>query len=203
MSEEAFAPADARQLLEVAELTNIHTFEIRGQRLEVTADDPEQGITPDVGIRVAPTSLETRMRVAVRLDGAEVTADMAVEYTFARPCALSAEVAREFVERVAVMAIYPFVRESIFATASRLGVDAPVLGLIRSGSFQVGPLVATAGPTPDSLASELDVTPDSVRAWLAAQGGEPAPDGSWQLSEDAAAAVRDHFIEVATASSSS
>lgn len=160
MTEALYAPADARDLLDISELTGIHTWEIRGQRRpDLAADNPDDGITPDVGIRVSDTSLETRMRVVVRVDGAEITADMAAEYTFDRRCVIGGEVAREFVERVAVMAVYPFIRESIFASASRLGVSAPVLGLIRAGEFRVEPLVAPAVPTSSSLASELGTNP--------------------------------------------
>jgi len=37
------------------------------------------------------------------------------------------------------VAAFPFLRESIFTTATRLGATAPVLGLLRAGQFRVGP----------------------------------------------------------------
>lgn len=43
----------------------------------------------------------------------------------------------EFAERVAFMAIYPFIREHVFGIATRLKHPAPVLGLVRQGGFKL------------------------------------------------------------------
>lgn len=199
-------PRDARELLSLAELTGVRVFEVHGK---IVDDGPlsEQAVaSPDLAIRVRPTSLETRMRLEVTTDVASLVADVSAEYTFSEPVQLSREVAEEFIERVAVLAVYPFVRESILTTAFRLGVPAPVLGLMHSGGFRVGDLnpdqpdrdhdahapSRTDYATPAELARELDVAPEAVRAWLRREGYRPT-GSRWQLDAERQAAVRQHF----------
>jgi hypothetical protein len=103
-------------------------------------------------------------------------------------------VLEEFVDRVGVMALYPFVRESIFSTATRLRVKAPVLGLLLADAFHVGLLeMASDTTTPVRLARELGVSPSAVRAWLRESGLASSPSGRWVISAGVAATVRDHF----------
>ena len=193
-------PSSAKELLEIAELTGIRTFEIRGQMLDREAPHGDLDVaTPDVAIRVAETAIETRMRLQITTEAAELVADMSAEYTLSEPVRLTRQVVEEFVERVGVMAVYPFVRESIFSTASRLGIDAPILGLLHAGSFQIGILLTGADDaavrhvTPAALAQELRVSAKTIRSRLRDQGCQPEPNGRWQLTEDQAEALRAAF----------
>lgn len=134
---------DIHELLALAELTAVHHWEISGRRLPEPGDQRDEEVVPEIGIRVAPTTIETRLRVSLATDHAELTSDISSVYTLSEEREVDAEVIREFVERVAIMAIYPFIRESIFSTARKLGVPPPVLGLIRAGGFSLGPLQAS------------------------------------------------------------
>lgn len=132
--------ADARELLEVAELTGVIVYEIHGRRNdpgEVVDDELRQELK--VMARGDENRLETRIHMRQHTDDAALLADIGVEYTLSEPCDVSESVLHEFVERVGVMAVFPFLRESLVTTASRLGVNAPVLGLLHAGSFRVDP----------------------------------------------------------------
>lgn len=158
MSEESTprAISSAEELLSVAELTGVRVYEVHGRRVDpgVHAGDEPQA-APDVMARGTELSLETRMRLAIHTDDSELLADIGVEYTLSEPCAVSEAAMQEFLTRVGAMAVFPFVRESIFATANRLGVNAPVLGLLRAGSFEVGP------PQPQADSLDADVSHSS------------------------------------------
>lgn len=50
---------------------------------------------------------------------------------------MPAAVVAEFIERVGLMAVFPFLREAVFTTASRLGVPPPVVEILRAGEASV------------------------------------------------------------------
>jgi hypothetical protein len=129
--------SSAVELLPLIELTAITTYEVRGAR--VTRE--EQGVSGaddlQVLVRGGDDSLETRVRMQVLTEEAELLADVGATYSFSEPLELPQEVVAEFVERVGVMAAFPYLREAIHTTATRLGVNVPVLGLLRSGSFSL------------------------------------------------------------------
>jgi hypothetical protein len=132
--------ASAADLLPLVELTAITTYEVGGRRGEEKPDDAGSSESSDdfqIKVRLSDSDLETRARVRVDSAQAELIADVSATYTFTEPLELSREVVGEFVERVGVMSVFPYLREAIHTTASRLGVDAPVLGLLRAGSFRL------------------------------------------------------------------
>jgi hypothetical protein len=87
-----------------------------------------------------------RITMTVHTPKARLAADIGVAYTFSEPLAVPQEIVAEFVEKVAVMAVFPFLRESVFTTATRLGVAPPVIGLLRAGDFHVEAPAATDPP---------------------------------------------------------
>jgi hypothetical protein len=188
-------PADAAELLRYTELSEVRTYELRGRRVTAgTASEP----TPDIAVKVSETSLETRMRLEVTTESAVLFSDMAVVYSLSEPLELAQDVVREFVERVGIMAVFPFVRESVFATAARLTVTPPVLGLLRAGSLSTGTMVEAQpshfAATPAQLARELGVDAKAIRSWLRSAGATPDATGRWYLDNELADAVRRHFV---------
>jgi hypothetical protein len=187
---------DAADLLSISELTGIRVYEIRGKRHEDADASPKEA-TPEIAIRTAGDALETRMRVSLSTNEADLFCDIGVQYTFRVPVEASKGVIGEFVERVAVMAVFPYVRESFFTTASRLGVGAPVLGLLRAGSFEIGgfegPDRVSLAPrvfTPAELAQDMGVTAKAVREHLRRMGATPDDGGKWLIPEKVADEVR-------------
>jgi hypothetical protein len=81
-----------------------------------------------------------RVRQRVKTDEAEITADFEAEYRFSESGGrISKEAQVEFAEKVAFMALVPYLRESVHTTAMRLGVKPPLLGMVRQGEFRLHP----------------------------------------------------------------
>lgn len=47
---------------------------------------------------------------------------------------------RQFAESVAVPIVFPFLREAIHSGARKIGIKAPLLGILRPGSVQLTPI---------------------------------------------------------------
>ena len=127
-------------LLQAAELTGIRTYQVVGVRAaaeEERADDTKQDL--QVMVKGDAGGLETRVLMTVNTPEADLRADVGALYTFRERLSVEKEIVAEFVEKVGVMAVFPFLRESILTTATRLGVAPPVLGLLRAGQFHVTP----------------------------------------------------------------
>ena len=132
-------------LLHAAELTGIRTYKVLGVRVE---DDEERPVEPQqdlqVMVRGDANGTETRVVMVLKTAQADLTAEVGALYRYDEPLAFTPEIMAEFIEKVSMMAVFPFLRESIFTTATRLGIDAPVIGLLRAGDLQL-----SAPPTDD------------------------------------------------------
>lgn len=126
---------DAADLLAHSELTEIRVYEIGGRRVDGTGSESAE----DFQVRATGNThhFETRARLTLVTAEAELLADLSAVHAFDEELNISKEVAAEFTQRVGIMAVYPFVREQIFTSASRLGVTAPVLGMLRAGQFNI------------------------------------------------------------------
>ncbi|MBM4468150.1 hypothetical protein GS502_01265 [Rhodococcus hoagii] len=131
---------DARELLQLAELTDIVFHEIHGKRVDNTEDDGAFSL--NVMTRSEPQLLEIRCHATASGAGGEYVADVSAVFTLSEPVELSPDVTREFAEKVGVMAVYPYVRESMTQSGAKLGLDRPVLPLLRAGDVKLD--------TPDS-----------------------------------------------------
>lgn len=205
-------PRSAAEMVPLVELTGIRTYALSGRVLEGldAPTTPDAEALPEVGIMLHPEWIETRMRMTVRSASAEFHAEIGVRYEFRQPLNLWADVVQEFVVRVGVMAAYPFVREAIYTTAIRMGEDAPVLGLVRAGEFEIsqleGPqfIASNAPATAASLAREFGLSVDDARDVLsvldlaaASQGSRKLRDGDVQTARSALA----HYTQSAHESS--
>ncbi len=132
---------DAKQLLQYVELDGIETYEVRSRLVsrEASEEEFEEGYQIKAGIRFEPDLVRTRFTLTFDATTAEFVVDMAVRYRLETNVTVPQAVAVEFAERVGVMAAWPFLREHIFALATRLGVPVPVLGLLRQGDFSLTP----------------------------------------------------------------
>lgn len=146
MTANARVITDVVELLSYVDLTDIAHYEVSGVRRQ---SDPEEGFEPGVRdpqvmVRNQDGKLETRVRLAVETNEARLVADIAAIYALTEPLELPDDVTSEFLERVGIMAVYPYLRAAIHGSAAQIGVDAPVLGLLRSGSIAVHPDEADA-----------------------------------------------------------
>jgi len=123
-------------LVQLVELSEFRTYRLVGQRAATTDErQPSQSLSVLAG--GDSTHIECRVRMLLATEHADLEADIGAVYTIAEPVALTSAVVAEFIERVGVMAVFPFLREAVFTTASRLGVPAPVVGILRAGEARV------------------------------------------------------------------
>jgi hypothetical protein len=133
---------DVVELVAQVELDSIVVHEERGRRLHWTEDELQDRKFPltvsSMGIGVEEMLYRFRFRTRFTDESGEYVADFEAVYGVPEAVDVSQEILSEFATRVAFMTVYPFLRASIFATASRLGLPIPVLGLVRQGEFEVG-----------------------------------------------------------------
>lgn len=135
-SPEVHQVADIHDLLSLLELKGIKFFAVSGRLVT----DPREDTT-DFGMEVvqrqSPVTFEARFKMTVTSPQADYVIDVASRYESPEPIAFSPQLAAEFIERVAVMAVFPFLREGLASSASRLEVPVPILGLLRPGQFKI------------------------------------------------------------------
>lgn len=145
---------DVHELVAITELETIVVHEERARRLRWTESEltdksfPET--TSSLGIGRDETKFRYRFRTRFTDENGEYVADFEATYVVADPIEVAEAILQEFAGRVAFMAVYPFIRASIFGSASRLGLPIPVLGLVRQGEFEAGEPM-----TPDQVQEEF------------------------------------------------
>jgi hypothetical protein len=83
---------------------------------------------------VADTEFEVRIKANVGGNGGRYVADAGAVFTLATTGKIEDGIVREFAEKVGVMAVYPYIRAAVSQTAASLGLDRPVLPLLRAGA---------------------------------------------------------------------
>lgn len=121
-------------LLTRTELTEIRTYLLHGERAERAESSDAQ---VSISARAEPALLEVRCRMVVETEDADLIVDRSALFTHSEPVALGKDAVREFVEKVGVMSVYPYLREGIFTLANNLGVSPPVMALMRAGGIQL------------------------------------------------------------------
>lgn len=84
--------------------------------------------------------------MALKTEDAELVVDRSAMFTHAEPLELGQETVREFIEKVGVMTVYPYLCESVFTLASNLGVSPPVMAFMRAGGIRVDELAGDQKP---------------------------------------------------------
>lgn len=139
--------ADLGAALDLLELRGFRTFGVSGRRRDGGYDDvppPEEGA--ELADEVEPKSREMQInfqedagrisvRVRIELDApmCVVEVDMTVLYSKSEPFMMTPEVKAEFVQGVALMNLWPFIRQHVFDVSQRLDATTTI-GLLRSGA---------------------------------------------------------------------
>lgn len=124
---------DVKELLNHSELTDVVLYEQAGRRV----DHAEPGFAVQVLTRVEDTEFEVRCKVTAAGHGGEYVADGGAVFTLRSPARIEDSTAREFAEKVGVMAVYPYLRAAVSQSAASLGLDLPVLPLLRAGGVKL------------------------------------------------------------------
>lgn len=127
--------ADARELLQFAELHGVQPVRFLAERIPRSAR--ESGDVPEDAVGFRPflnhDELRTRVRMRMVSEDAVLESEFEARWRFSEPVTFGAAVLIEFMEKVALMTIVPFLRESLASNAARLHVQVPELGLVRQG----------------------------------------------------------------------
>ncbi|SRR6266568_1819549 len=126
-----------KDLIDVVELTDVVFYQVSGLRLAAGADPEDRKLEIEVAIRLGTHVLEVRCRASIRGGGGEYLCDASAEFTLRCALEIPDPVLIEFVERVGVMAVYPYLREAITESAAKLRLDVPVLSLLRPGDVRI------------------------------------------------------------------
>jgi len=130
-------------LIEFINLTGVHTYEVSGRRAEPNgdADTAPEPIALEIREQHDDSRIVARFRATMKAGGCHLVADIGAKYEFSEQLSLSQPAIERFLERVAVMAAWPFIRETLASTAARMEIPVPLLGLIKQGDLHIGPSV--------------------------------------------------------------
>ena len=126
--------ADAKQLLALTELDGILYHEVGATR---RAESRETEVNIDISLRRDERKIEVRCAAEVVGEDADFRTDASAVFSLDGPVEITDAALAEFVERVGVMTVYPYLRESIHQLAAKLEVRRPVMKLLRPGDIKV------------------------------------------------------------------
>lgn len=142
---------DVRELVSNVELIGVKYLQISGQakpQEEEPRPETEDISSADVHFSVqeshGPAAIEVRFKVHVDHPQAQYDVELATRYASQVEYDLEQDVVRDFIEKVAVMAAFPYVREAISSMAARLELEVPILGVLRQGEFSLGPAASSS-----------------------------------------------------------
>lgn len=142
------------------ELRKIYYFELSGRRRgsapgsnEIGPEDKTQSL--QVMRKLEEDRMSIRTRMNIQTSQADIIVDLAAifspkegstfpsitEKNSKEECKdsyfVEEETIRQFIEKVGIPTLFPFIRESVHSTARRLGVKAPLIGLLRPGGVEL------------------------------------------------------------------
>ncbi|MER6396362.1 MULTISPECIES: hypothetical protein [unclassified Kitasatospora] len=131
-----FATLD--ELSAATELEDVTFLEVSGRRLfdqQEPRSEAENRTTLAVWLREGDdgTTLEVRCRLELGSAQADFVVDAAAAFSLGAPFELPAELQQLFVDRIGVTVLYPYLREALQGSATKLGVDTPLLSLRGPG----------------------------------------------------------------------
>ncbi|TRW47536.1 hypothetical protein [Georgenia yuyongxinii] len=138
------------ELVQLTELVGITVYEQSAKRVENQVDEDEESAPRiEVLVRALEDGIEPRFKLVFEGPGFVLTTDLALHYQDREQITIDERVVPEFLNDVAFMSAYPFLREGIMTSAARLGVQPPLLGLVRRGEIEF-----TQGPSSDDNTGE-------------------------------------------------
>jgi hypothetical protein len=124
-----------KELLNITELQDVVFYEVSGKRTDEEDDDPKP-LQLRVLVRTDEKELRVRFQSNLAAHGGAYAVDTEAIFALAKPSRITSGALQEFIERVAMMVVYPYIRAAIDDTAARLSLDRPGLGLLRSNEIQ-------------------------------------------------------------------
>lgn len=133
---------DLEDFIQGVELVDIIVHEERARKVVNNVGQKAEKLEPTIetslGIRSEDLQLGIRFRMLFTGHVEEYVADYEAIFLLSEITTpnLNESILKDFAEQVGFMAVYPYLRMSIYGSASRLGMPKPVLGLARRGDFR-------------------------------------------------------------------
>jgi len=122
----------ASDLLDLCELSQIVAYSLNAERAQNSIASAEESTRElSARSRFDGRHLEARFRIEVEGPGARYSADVGAIYEVEKPIELTPRATAEFMSKIGLMAVYPYLREAVTGLASRLGAPIPVIGILR------------------------------------------------------------------------
>lgn len=132
--------SSAQELVSQADLIGIRFHQLSGT---LNQEPANEGDEPSYDLIVARRQSENHFGIllTVNFEAPDACYVVAVDcaYRLRSDRRITDAAMAEFIERVAVMAAFPFVREALHDLSRRLGAGPVVLGLLRPGDIKLEP----------------------------------------------------------------
>lgn len=129
---------DLIEVVQAYDLTEIKHYGLLAQRRDPSDEDPSSDqVELKTRTHDGPGYLEARFRGSMKTHDADLSVDLAVIFTSESKVTISQTVMPQFLADVALMAAYPYIREALMTSAARLGVERPLVGLLRRGDVEL------------------------------------------------------------------
>ena len=127
---------NASEIVDRVRLEDVSFSEVSGRRLESATDFAED---PSAKLMVRENDREVQARVELEVRSEEASLRLSSVATFGKlePFTMSSASAEEFLQKVAVFAIWPYLRAEVQQLSSTLGVPSVALPLLRQGEVQL------------------------------------------------------------------
>jgi hypothetical protein len=146
MAAELVQIEDTRQMLDLLVLDDIYFLELSVARTD-NSDDEDLDAGPrldhEIFSRHEPTAMSVRLRTVVEAKDASYQIDVVTDYQSTVAFEAPDAVRRDFIERVALMAMWPYIRVAVSDLAARMRTEAITLGLFKVGDIQLGEVTET------------------------------------------------------------
>ena len=124
-------------LVDALDLVEIQFVELSAIRQPDRDDDFVTTTAIEVAVHRTAVAFGQRFRLSACSQAADFVVGVQSTYRAVKPIEFARALGEEFIERVAIMAAYPYLREGLSSAAARLGVEVPLLGLLRAGQFKL------------------------------------------------------------------
>lgn len=132
---------DVAELVKLVALEDVYFLEIAGRRTSEKEPAEVPVFFSSVQARQNDDGIEARFVLAVQSEELEAKIDVVARYTYDDAIEVGPEAQRGFLEKIALFAVWPYLREQVSAMCARLRIDVLNLGVIVQGQFTLSDVI--------------------------------------------------------------
>lgn len=110
-----------------------------GRYIVAPSDTGSDDVDIEFSVRHEFNLIGLRMAATVEREYGSVVVDVGVNYIFDVPFSISGEALAAFINRVAALALFPYLRESLASLTARVFGNAVVMPVMRQRDFEIRP----------------------------------------------------------------